>query len=96
MKINYQKHYGNNGTVYRQTIKLNAEEKAILNAAIKQELKEIENLETLNYQQARTKMYMKELKDGVNYITLTTVELILSLFCWNEKRLKYRNTIVIC
>lgn len=96
MKINYQKRWGNNGTCYRQTIKLNAEEKEILNEAIKKELKELENLESYSSQQIRTKMYMKELQPGVNYITLTTVELILSLFCWNEKRLKYRNTIVIC
>lgn len=96
MKINYIRRWGDNGTCYRQTIKLNKEESKILNEAIKQELKEIENLRQYTSRQMTKKTYMKELKQGLNYITLITVELMLSLFGYNEKRLKYRNTIVIC
>lgn len=96
MKINYIRRWGDSGTCYRQTIKLNKEESKMLNEAIKKELEELENLDSYTSRQMRTKTYMKELKQGLNYITLITVELMLSLFGYNEKRLKYRNTIVIC
>lgn len=100
IKISYKKRLGENGTVYYQLIRIN--DKILIdkfNNYVKNELKRINDKKLQSSYDIQKLAYLETLKNGVNYIHLTTlIELISLLMQYYDysviKRIKYNNTIV--
>ena len=78
--INYCKQWGNDGTVYTQTIKINKKMAEKFNAYI-QELKQ-EATKKFVFSNADMKIlyYLEELKEGKNYTTLSQKDYFIAFY----------------
>ena len=100
IKVSYKKRWGEDGTTYYQFIRIN--DKILIdkfNNYVENELKIINSKKILNSYDAQKLSYLKPLKNGINYITLTTLIELLALIIHHYdytivKRIKYNNTIV--
>lgn len=100
MKINYIKKFGNDGTVYNQTITI--EENLIKNFNKMVEVKKRETAKKKIYTDEDLKIlnYLDFLKLGNNYSNLTTLKYFIN-YCFenipdlqSRKRIKWRNTVI--
>lgn len=93
MRISYQKRYGNNGTVFRQMVKITRRELNLINFAIALEIENnYKNYKDYSWDYNSATLYLELLTEEVNYTNLTTNRFIAKLL--NNKRLKTdRNTI---
>lgn len=97
--INYQKHFWNDWTVYRQTIKIDNELKEKYNNTLQKEYDRLENQNVFSYDDMKIKSYTEKLKDWINYLHLTWLYYFRNTVLENKidtkNRLKLdRNTIV--
>lgn len=104
MKVNYFKEWGEDGTVYNQTITIEKEHIEKFNEFIRAEKQEVENKKVITSDELKTLMYLNELTEGKNYTTLTTLRNFIyyyRLHIYNPykdekdlKRILNRNTII--
>lgn len=80
LKVNYRKNWGNDGTVYTQTIKTTKEIAKKFNEYIKELKEETAKKSILHDEDMKILYYLEELKDGMNYTGLTTLE-YFKTFC---------------
>ena len=106
MKIDYKKNFGNDGTVYRQTIKIDKWLKEYYNNyLLKLKIKTDENyFKNHSYSEKDLKIKSIEyLENGINYTNLIQLDVFLQVinelnnngYNFNFKRLLWRNTIII-
>lgn len=106
MKIDYKKHFGNNGTVYNQTIKIDKWLKEYYNSyLLKLKTKIDENyLKNHSYSENDLKIKSVEyLENGTNYTNLIQLDVFLQVinelnnnsYNFDFRRLLWRNTIII-
>lgn len=106
MKIDYKKHFGNDGTVYTQTIKIDEWLKEYYNNyLLKLKIKTDENFfKNHSYSEKDLKIKSIEyLEKGINYTNLIQLDIFLQVinelnkngYNFNFKRLLWRNTIII-
>lgn len=106
MKIDYKKHFGNDSTVYTQTIKINKWLKEYYNNyLLKLKIKTDENFfKNHSYSENDLKIKSIEyLENGINYTNLIQLDIFLQVinelnkngYNFNFKRLLWRNTIII-
>ena len=80
MIVNYRKQWGNDGTTYTQTIKIDKETAAKFNEYIK-ELKEAAAKKFLLHDSdMKILYYLEELKEGKNYTTLTQKDYFITFY----------------
>ena len=106
LKVNYRKNWGNDGTVYTQTIKTTKEIAKKFNEYIKELKEETAKNFILHDKDMKTLYYLEELKDGANYIGLTTLDYFKTFYIkniyaskapkrdLNFERILKRNTII--
>lgn len=102
--VNYQKEWGNDGTVYSQTITIKKEIAKKFNNYIKQLKEEAHKKFILSNEDMKTLYYLEEVKEGKNYTHLTTLNYFTSFYLKhiytppkkdkNFERILYRNTII--
>ena len=69
--IDYKKHFWNDWTVYRQTIKIDNELKEKYNDTLQKEYDRLENQNTFSYDDMKIKSYTKKLEKWINFLHLT-------------------------
>lgn len=97
MKVNYNKNFGVDGTVYTQTITIGKDIMEGFNKIVREKK---EKLSKKN-EDMKEKCYLEELKEGNNYTYLTTLSCFIEYYK-NKivtkdddlKRVLYRNTII--
>lgn len=106
LKINYFKKWGNDGTVYTQTIKTTKEIAKKFNEYVKELKEEATKKFILHDEDMKILYYLEELKDGVNYTRLTTLNYFKTFYIKNVyapkapkrdldyERILWRNTII--
>lgn len=106
LKVNYRKNWGNDGTVYTQTIKITKEIAKKFNEYIKELKEETAKNFILHDKDMEILYYLEELKDGTNYIGLTTLDYFKTFYIkniyvsktpkrdLNFERILKRNTII--
>jgi hypothetical protein len=97
MKISYQKRFSVDGTVYNQTIRINTNNKdfiQLVNEKINLDLTTIEMKKVKSYSELKMIMYLKPIKEGVNYLNCTTRNYIFNGIIGIN--IKNRNTLLIC
>lgn len=99
--INYQKHFWDDWTVYRQTIKIDKELMKKYNNHLKYLYRKIENKKniyhTFNCDDMCISLYTKLLKDWINFMKMTWLYefcKILKKYKIDDKRILDRNTII--
>lgn len=95
--INYQKHYGNDWTVYKQTIKIDKELMEKYNSELEKEYWRINSLKVYSYHDMKLLSYTKKLENWINYLHLTWLEKLFEIVrreLGKNDRMLYRNTIV--
>lgn len=100
IKVSYKKRWGEDGTTYYQFIRIN--DKILIdkfNNYVKNELKRINDKKVRSSYDIQKLAHLETLKNGINYITLTTLTELLALIIHHYdysivKRIKYNNTIV--
>ena len=104
MKVNYFKEWGNDGTVYTQTITIEKEYIKKFNELARAQKEEIKKKHIISGEEMKILSYLEELQEGKNYTTSTT----LSYFMWfyrkyiyippkkdkDFERILWRNTII--
>lgn len=104
MKVNYRKEWGEDGTVYSQTITIEKEHIKKFNELIRAEKEQTAKKIILSSEDMKVLYYLQELENGKNYTKLTT----LNYFIWFYKnyiyippkkdkdfeRILWRNTII--
>ena len=77
LKVSYQKHYGENGTIYTQNLRVFKPIYQAINECI---LKEIElgypNYKHYTHDINNAKWYLEPLKDNITYLNLTQIKWI--------------------
>ena len=104
MKINYQKKWGNDGTVYTQTIKINKDMANKFNKYITEIKKTLVGKFIYSNQDMKIMYYLETLENKINYTHLTTLEYFITFYLENYiygakkdknfERILYRNTII--
>jgi hypothetical protein len=97
MKLSYQKSFDKSGTVYSQTIRITNNNKSfieLVNEKINLDLTIIEMKKVKSYSELKMIMYLKPIKEGVNYLSSTTRNYIFSGIIGIN--VKDRNTVLVC
>lgn len=77
LKVSYQKHYGNNGAIYNQTIVVYKPIYLAINECILSEIKMgYPNYKHYTHDLNNAKLYLEPLKEGITYLNLTTTKWI--------------------
>lgn len=99
IKVDYKKHYGPEGTVYDQFIKIN--DKKLFNQfnnIASYRVKKAKKLKYLEYEDFMDLCYLKRIKvKSLNYLKLTQLYLLIELLRKNNintERIHIRNTIL--
>ena len=97
--INYQKHWRNDGTVYRQTITINKKLMDKYNNLLKKEYKRLKEQRIFSNEDMKIKYYTFLLKKWSNFLHLTWLyyfwNIVLQYKIDTKNRLKLdRNTII--
>lgn len=97
MKINYLKNWGNDGTVYNQTITIDKNIMGKFNEYINK-------IKAIRESQRYSTIYIENLKEGKNYVTLTTLDYFMKFYLKYiyeppkkdkmYERILWRNTII--
>lgn len=104
MKINYQKKWGNDGTVFTQTIKIDKDMAEKFNKYIVKLKDEAVKKFICEEKDMKIIYYLEPLLNNVNYTTLTTLQYFVNFYLKNYihgakrdkdfERILYRNTII--
>ena len=105
MIIDYKKHYGNDGTVYNQTIKIDKWLKEYHNNYLLKLKIETDNNFIKNHSYNDKDLIIKSieyLENGINYTNLIQLDIFLQVidelnhngYNFNFKRILWRNTII--
>lgn len=109
MIINYRKTWGNNGTVYNQTITINKDIAEKFNRYVLDIKNQINNKKSWNDKDLKIFCYLKMLEintlfETLNYINLTTLDYFIKFYLKTIyeppkrdktfERIKWRNTII--
>lgn len=104
MKVNYLKEYGTDGTVYNQTITIEKEYLDKFNEIVNNEKIEINKKFLLSSYDMKILSYLENLKEGKNYVTLTTLDYFIKFYRKfiyipikddkNFQRILWRNTVI--
>lgn len=97
MKINYLKRYGTDGTIYNQTITIDKNIMGKFNEYITR-------IKAIRKSQRYSTIYIETLQEGINYISLTTLDYFMKFYLHNiyeppkkdktYERILWRNTII--
>jgi len=98
--IDYKKHFWNDWTVYRQTIKIDNELKEKYNNTLQKEYDRLENQNTFSYDDMKIKSYTKKLEKWINFLHLTWLYYFRNTILenWIDAKDRFslnRNTIII-
>lgn len=104
MKINYQKKWGNDGTCYTQTIKIDKDMAEKFNKYVVEIKDSVVKKFIYNNADMKIMCYLEPLLEGVNYTHLTTLEHFHTFYLKNYihgakrdknfERILHRNTII--
>ena len=104
MKINYQKKWGNDGTVYRQTIKIDKDMAGKFNEYVMKIKETLIGKFIYSNEDMKIMSYLEPLENNINYTHLTTLEYFIRFYLKNYingakrdkdfERILYRNTII--
>jgi hypothetical protein len=96
MKISYKKQFDVEGTCYSQMVSIPKEKRdvflQVVNNSIDLTLKTINSKRVLSNQELRLQMYLKPIKRGLNFTTLTTKDYIFNAIL--GVKIKNRNTVI--
>ena len=98
--IDYKKHFWNDWTVYRQTIKIDNEFKEKYNNTLQKEYDRLENQNIFSYDDMKIKSYTKKLEKWINFLHLTWLYYFRNTILenWIDTKDRFclnRNTIII-
>ena len=98
--IDYKKHFWNDWTVYRQTIKIDNELKEKYNNTLQKEYDRLENQNIFSYDDMKIKSYTKKLEKWINFLHLTWLYYFRNTILenWIDTKDRFclnRNTIII-
>lgn len=104
MKINYQKKWGNDGTVYTQTIKIDKDMAEKFNKYIMEIKETLVGKFIYSNEDMKIMSCLETLENKMNYTTLTTLNYFKTFYLKNYihgakrdkdfERILYRNTII--
>ena len=96
MKVSYKKQFDSEGTCYNQMVSIPKEKREVflqvVNNSINLTLKTINSKRVLSNEDLKLQMYLKPIKKGLNFTTLTTKEYIFNAIL--GVKIKNRNTII--
>jgi hypothetical protein len=104
MKVNYQKKWGNDGTVFTQTIKIDKDMAEKFNKYVVEIKDEVVKKFIYSNEDMKILSYLEPLLDNINYTSLTTLNHFRNFYLKNYihgakrdknfERILYRNTII--
>lgn len=104
MKVNYQKKWGNDGTVYTQTIKIDKDMAEKFNKYVTKIKETLIGKFIYSNEDIKILSYLETLENKMNYTTLTTLNHFHNFYLKNYihgakrdkdfERILYRNTII--
>lgn len=108
MKVNYLKEWGNDGTVYNQTITIDIETAKMFNQYIQMKKQQVEQSfkekKTYSNEDMKILYYLEEIKEGKNFTSLTELDYFMKFYLHNiyeppkrdknYERILNRNTII--
>jgi hypothetical protein len=99
--IDYKRHWGADGTVYTQTVKIDKELQKLYNSVLQKEYRRIHKREAEEFMvsnlDANILAYTKKLTKGVNYLHSTGLAIFRNVALGLDKKRRlhfFRNTIV--
>lgn len=97
--IDYKKHRGNDGTVYKQTIKIDEDLKNKYNSELQKNYNRIKQNTVINNHDMNIIAYTEKLKKGINYLHITWLRMFFDVVVQNKINSKNRlrcnrNTII--
>lgn len=104
MKVNYLKEWGEDGTVYSQTITIEKKYIEKFNELVRAKREEISKKFIISGEEMKILSYLQELQEGKNYTYLTTLDFFMKFYLKyiyeppkkdkNYERILHRNTII--
>lgn len=104
MKVNYQKKWGNDGTVYTQTIKIDKDMAEKFNKYVIKIKETLVGKFIYSNEDMKIMSYLETLENKINYTHLTTLQHFIEFYLKNYihgakrdkdfERILYRNTII--